>query len=220
MVALVGGELGASSFVAEIAFDVEARCCPGLFAEGRDRLEVTVEAGALMMAEVYEAADESAFACSLVQHLSDQLGGRPPSVPLGALLVSASCLGHRFAWWFKQLVVIVGLAIDNFLPNQHHPQDPLAADARVPTGKWRDPLLADCLQRNHPGASHSAIERVGRAHGVMGRWAARHQHLIGVKYFLASRQWFGGCRIMCCAIDSARFGNRQTQHGLVLGRRH
>ncbi len=100
-----------------------------------------------------------------------------------------------------------------------HPEQTMAAYVRAPRRNWPDPLLAEGLRRNHPPTIHSTIERVGRAHGMMGPRAARHQHLTAVKYALASRKGFGGCSGVCCALDSVKHGSRQTQCGLVLGKR-
>eukprot|EP00969_Alexandrium_andersonii_P092649 4089823-Alexandrium_andersonii.AAC.1 len=80
----------------------------------------------------------------------------------------------------------------------------------------RDPLMAHAIADANVGASHRVLEAVGARVGMLGRWAARNQRLILVKYLLACRQAFSASSVIGLALDAASVGDGNAFAGAIL----
>ena len=205
------------SCLAELSLDKAARCQPGVFAEGRDRLDIDIEGGSVLMEDLYAAAEESPLAQQVFRSISAVLTGRPRHVHLGVLLLALWRAGRDWEWCFRQVLVITALAIDSILPSLDLPSDPVTADVVAAPRKRKDPLLQQSVLQREGGASAMVVERVGATHGLRGRWVQRTQQIRLVKYYFAMRAWFPLCRVFCICMDGVRAGNIERVCGALLG---
>jgi len=208
--------LAEASFDAELSLDREARCCPGLFAEGRDRVDIQVVGGKLQMHVLYACAADHPLASAFVEAVKQGTGGALEAVPLSQLVRIGYQCGRQHLWWTRQLLVVLALALDNFVPTDRLSSNPVELDVRAPKGKRKDPHLLDSLLLAHPGSTHQETERLGKKHGIFGRWAARAQGRVLVRYFLAMRAQYSASRVICVAVDGSRVGATNTYAGMIL----
>eukprot|EP00974_Lingulodinium_polyedra_P032748 3152181-Lingulodinium_polyedra.AAC.1 len=99
-----------------MSFDAAARCQPGLFAEGRHRLDFEIECGSVVLEPFYQAGGEHELAGHIVGAIERQLKSRPPRLHLWQLLLVLWRGGKALEWCFRQVLVIAGLAVDTYLP--------------------------------------------------------------------------------------------------------
>ena len=145
--ALCGRALGQESFAAELSLDRAARCCPGLFAEGRDRAELEVANGVVDLRALQQVAVDFPLADDILAAIRRSCHEVPSGLPLWRLLLVGFESGKRHLWWYRQFLVIGALAFDNFLPTLGLPTDPITADVRVVKRKRRDPALVETQYR-------------------------------------------------------------------------
>ena len=203
------------SCLAELSLDKAARCQPGVFAEGRDRLDIDIEGGSVLMEDLYAAAEESPLAQASL-HLC---GVDWPTSSCSTWCASPGSVarGQDWEWCFRQVLVITALAIDSILPSLDLPSDPVTADVVAAPRKRKDPLLQQSVLQREGGASAMVVERVGATHGLRGRWVQRTQQIRLVKYYFAMRAWFPLCRVFCICMDGVRAGNIERVCGALLG---
>eukprot|EP00974_Lingulodinium_polyedra_P021011 2030191-Lingulodinium_polyedra.AAC.1 len=150
----------------------------------------------------------------MVEVISKAVGGRPGTMHLGKLLLVGLGAGQRHHWWARQLVTIVALAVDQFLPGMGLRSSPLDANALAGKRRRLDPALPEALLLEHGVQGEARVQAVGLRMGVKGRWASRAQQKTLVKYFLSSRDWFRHAQSVSIAVDASRVGGRQTMKGV------
>ena len=210
---------GGDAWDCELALDYAARCSPGTFAEGQHRLTMVVSAGKLRLADLFAVAPDHGPAGCVARVLRQGSGGQEPDeLPLSRVLCLLFAAGKRCRRCFRQLCMVIALAMDTFLLHSDLPADPLEADVIMQPRRRRDPLMAQAVAEANPGGSHRLLEAAGKAMGMLGRWAARNQRLILVKYVLACREAFSQSVVLSLALDAASVGDGSTYAGTILGR--
>ena len=118
---------------------------PGVFPKGNDVLPLTLAGGALELEPLEDLAEEHPLAARVVKCLESLAKPLPKAMPVSRAMVCLRKAGISLEWFLKQLVLIVSLALDSFLPEAGISSDPLAAGVRQQKRKRRDIALAEAV---------------------------------------------------------------------------
>ena len=207
--------LGDVEFEVPVAFDKEVHSVLGLFAIGRNVASFIVCNGKVDLHDLPEIAADVPLANLVLKSLHVPALSDTPFLQL---LLQGWAAGPSLLWWWRQWLVIAGLALDNHLPSLGLPSSAVEARVQARKRKRRDPDLEDAFSKEHGSKAPKVQEDLGKLFGLEGKWATHARRKLLVRYLLASRRWFSSCRAVGMAVDASRVGGWETLRGLVCAR--
>ena len=178
----------------EVAFDDQARCRLGLFAEGRDRVDMEVDAGMLELISLYMVSQCHLLTQGMVTAIEAYTRSRRPDrMHLAQVILAIWRGGRPHRWCFRQFVFLAAMAMDQSVAVLKLCEDPVSADVRSPNTRRVDPAIHEALLIKDGHRGFSSVEAIGVSSGLRGRWAAHAQGETLMKYLFCGSTLLSLC---------------------------